>query len=111
MARMKILSTAEQAVFDTPPLFNHLERKQFFDFAKPLLVMANNFRHPVSQVCFLIGCGYFKATKRFFSPVDYHPRDITYVSKQLAADNISTLDYPDRTRQRHQKIILAFYGF
>lgn len=111
MARMKILSTAEQAVFDTPPLFNHLERKQFFDFPKTLLDRALHFRHPVSQVGFLISCGYFKATKRFFSPIDYHPRDIAYVSNQLATDNISTEDYPDRTRQRHQKIILEFHGF
>lgn len=111
MARMKILSTAEQAVFDTPPLFNHLERKQFFDFPKTLLDRALHFRHPVSQVGFLISCGYFKATKRFFYPIDYHPRDIAYVSNQLATDNISTEDYPDRTRQRHQKIILEFHGF
>ena len=111
MARMKILNTTEQVLFDTPPLFNHIERKQFFDFPKPLLEIAASFRYPVSQVCFLISCGYFKATKRFFSPADYHSRDIAYVSNQLAASNISTENYPDRTRQRHQKIILAFYGF
>ena len=111
MARMKILSTADQAALDTPPLFNHIERKQFFDFPKPLLEIADSFRHPVSQICFLISCGYFKATKCFFSPADYRYRDIAYVSNQLAASNISIEDYPDRTRQRHQKIILAFYGF
>ncbi len=111
MARMKILSAAEQAAFDTPPLFNHLERKQFFEFPKPLLEMAGNFRHPVNQVCFLVGCGYFKATKCFFFPADYHSRDIAYVSNQLAVDVISTEDYVDRTRQRHQKLILEFYGF
>ena len=111
MARMKILSAAEQTVFDTPPLFNHLERKQFFEFPKSLLKMADSFRHPINQVCFLVSCGYFKATKRFFSPATYHPRDIAYVSNQLAIDAIAVKDYLDRTRQRHQKLILDFYGY
>ena len=111
MARMKILSTAEQTGFDTPPLFNSIERKQFFEFPKALLKMADNCRHPVNRVGFLVSCGYFKTTKRFFSPADYHPRDIAYVSNQLAIDAISIEGYLDRTRQRHQKMILNFYGY
>ena len=111
MTRMKILSAAEQAVFDAPPLFNHHERKQFLEFPTVLLAMAANFRQPVNQVCFLISCGYFRATQQFFPPADYHPRDVAYVSNQLAVDGILTEGYTDRTRQRHQKLILEFYGF
>ena len=111
MTRMKILSAAEQAAFDAPPLFNHRERKQFLEFPTALLSMAASFRQPVNQVCFLVSCGYFQATRQFFPPVDYHPRDVAYVSNQLAVEGILTEGYTDRTRQRHQKLILEFYGF
>ena len=38
MARMRILTANEQETFDKPPLFDHRDRKRFFDFPKSLLV-------------------------------------------------------------------------
>ena len=38
-------------------------------------------------------------------------RDILYVANQLGHSIQSQIQYPDRTRQRHQKPILGFYGF
>jgi hypothetical protein len=32
MPRMKILSPVEQDAFDSPPVFNSVQRKQYFDF-------------------------------------------------------------------------------
>ncbi len=40
MPRMRILSTVEQELFETPPVFNSLQRKQFFDFTDVLLETA-----------------------------------------------------------------------
>ena len=42
MPRMKILSTSEQEVFETPPVFNSVQRKQFFDFPASLLEIISN---------------------------------------------------------------------
>jgi hypothetical protein len=111
MARMQILNVSEKAAFDNPPIFDFRERKKFFEFPKPLLELANSLRNPVCHVYFLVSCGYFRVARRFFSPVDFHQRDIAYVASQLDVGDVTVEAYPDRTRQRHQKFILEFYGF
>ena len=58
-------------------------------------------------------CGYFKATKRFFQPHDFHERDVDAVSRALALQSVgfSADAYAKQTRARHQQIILDFHGF
>ena len=75
MPRMQILSLAEQMQFETPPVFNSIERKQFFDFPKALIEIATDLRNQASKISFLLMCGYFKSTKRFFLPQDFHVRE------------------------------------
>jgi len=44
MPRMHILTPAEYAAFETPPVFTHIERQRFFDLSQslePLLTVAN----------------------------------------------------------------------
>lgn len=113
MPRMRILSASEQEAFDKPPLFNHEQRKQFFAFPNALLDIARGLRTPTGQIGFLLLCGYFKATKRFFLPQDFHGRDVEAAAKAL---NLSAREFADEayvktTRIRHQQWILAFYGF
>ena len=113
MARMRILTSSEQETFDKPPLFNYEQRKQFLSFPKPLLETAHALRTPNSQIGFLLLCGYFKATKCFFLPKSFHQRDVEAVSKVLDYQPSEFLadNYPKTTRQRHQKLLLEFYGF
>ena len=72
MPRMNILSRAEQDAFDTPPVFNSAERKQFFAVSPALLETALRLQKPANRISFLLSCGYFKAAKRFFRSQDYH---------------------------------------
>lgn len=111
MPRMRILTASEEDAFSKPPLFDHCERKKFFAFPRALLDMAQNIRSADHQVGFLVSCGYFRATRRFFAPADFESRDVAYVANQLGYDDISARLYPDRTRQRYQQLILDFYGF
>ncbi len=113
MPRMKILSAAEQAAFDKPPLFDYKQRKHFFNFPNSLLERANRLRTPSSQIGFLLLCGYFKATKQFFFPQDFLPRDIEAIAKtlSLSPEKFSPDGYGTTTRIRHQNFILDFYGF
>lgn len=113
MPRMRILSATELEQFDKPPVFDARQREQFFEFSKTLLETAQNFRKRAHQVGFLVSCGYFKAAKRFFSPKDYHQRDIDYVERCLDMQHgsFSAEAYANRTRQRHELMILEFYGF
>ena len=113
MPRMRILTTQEQALFDHPPVFNYAERKQFFSLPKSLVDTAHTLRAPSSQIGFLVMCGYFKASKRFFLPQDFHAPDIEAVAKRLdlTATHFELDSYTETTRLRHQKTILNFYGF
>jgi TnpA family transposase len=111
MPRMRILTVNEQEAFNKPPPFDHRDRKKFFDFPKSLLAVAATMRNPDHQISFLVSCGYFRATRRFYAPADFVDRDIAYVASQLDHSVPSNVRYPDRTRQRHQQVILDFHGF
>ena len=82
MPRMKVLNAPEREAFDSPPRFNSLERKQFFNFSLGLHELAETMRSPTNRVCFLVSCGYFKATRKFFSG-HFDERDIPYVALRL----------------------------
>ena len=113
MPRMNILNTAEREAFNSPPVFSSFQRKQYFDFPSKLRRFAAGLRNPAYQLGFLLGAGYFKAARRFFSPGSFHPRDIEYVARQLepGAPTVDFAQYHPRARQRHQHTIRTFYGF
>ena len=113
MPRMKILNSVEREVFDFPPIFNSVERKRCFDFPTPLQDIATSLRTAGNQLVFLLSCGYFKATKRFYPVPTFHRRDLTYVADRIAValEGIDLTDYPKQTMARHQAAILNFYGF
>ena len=78
MPRMNILNTVEREAFNSPPVFNSFQRKQYFDFPSKLRRFAAGLRNPVYQSGFLLSAGYFKAARSFFSPGSFHPPDIEY---------------------------------
>jgi hypothetical protein len=110
---MRILSATEQRLFDLPPQFDSVQRKQFFDFPIALRTVADDFRNSSSRIGFFIVGGYFKATKCFFAPSDFHQRDVEYIARQLALPEVSFVpqNYTKSTRLRHEHLILEFYGF
>ena len=83
MPRMNILSVTEQDDFESPIIFNTRQRKQFFETTPYILEDIKKLRSPANKIAFLLGYGYFKAGKRFFSPKRYHRCDIEYVSRKL----------------------------
>ena len=113
MPRMKILNTVEQEAFESPPVFNSVQRKQYFDFPAPIQQAAASLRTPTNQLCFLLSCGYFKASKRFFLVRTFRPRDVEYVADRagLRLGEIELHHYDKQTLRRHRALILNFYGF
>ena len=113
MPRMKILNSVEREAFDFPPIFNTVERKRCFDFPTALQDIATSLRTASNQLVFLLSCGYFKATKRFYPVPTFHRRDLTYVADRIAVslEGIDLTDYPKQTMSRQQAAILNFYGF
>jgi TnpA family transposase len=113
MPRMSILNSVEREAFESPPLFNRVQRKQYLDFPSALRRLAAGLRSATHQLGFLLSGGYFKATKRFFPPSTFRPRDIEYVAHELGLSDptFDPTDYSERTRQRHACMIREFYGF
>ena len=110
---MRILTKNEQEAFNKPPLFDHREREKFFSFPEELIDVAMKMRTLNSKIGFLVMCGYFKATKRFYLPQDFYEDDIEAVIHQLGLNEggFESHEYTETTRSRHQKQILEFYGF
>ena len=112
MARMKIFSTSEQNVFESPPVFNSVERKRFFTLPLTLNASIENLKTPTNKVCFLAAVGYFKAQNRFFAR-QFHRTDIEFISKQIGINpgDVQPSTYSKETYRRHQNIILNYFGF
>ncbi len=112
MPRMHILTPAEYAVFETPPVFTTLERQRFFDLSPSLEHLLSTFRTPTNQLCFVLTLGYFRATQRFFAR-QFHDPDAIYVARQLGVlpGMFDLRAYEDPTARRHRQIILDHLGF
>nr|MCH9697693.1 Tn3 family transposase [Gammaproteobacteria bacterium] len=113
MPRMRILNSVESEQFDAPPDFNAAQRKYYFDFPVALQQIASTLRTPLNRLCFLVSCGYFKATKRFSQATLFHERDLVFVATRIGVmlDDVSLDRYDKQTAARHQQIILDYYGY
>jgi Domain of unknown function (DUF4158) len=111
--RMHILNTVEQEAFESAPVFNSFQRKHYFDFPEAIQKAAASLRTPANQLCFLLSCGYFKASKRFFLSWTFHRQDVEYVASRigLRLEEVDLALYPKETSSRHRAFILDFYGF
>jgi hypothetical protein len=112
MPRMRILTPAEHAAFDTPPAFTSVERHRFFHMPESLEALLATLRTPVTQVGFVVTLGYFRATRRFFARW-FHQTDVDYVTGQLGyLPGLITLDsYTKSVQSRHRTLILDYLGF
>ena len=110
---MNILNTVEQEAFESAPVFNSSQRKQYFDFPQAIQQAAASLRTSANQLWFLLTCGYFKASKRFFPARTFHTRDVEYVTGRtgLRLEELELHLYPKETSSRHRAFILDFYGF
>lgn len=112
MPRIKLLNTTEKNAFESPPVFNSVERRRFFTLPLMLNEAMENLKSPTNKVCFVVTAGYFKARHRFFAR-QFHPTDIAYVASQIGVQ-INDVDigvYSKVTYLRHQGVILNYYGF
>jgi TnpA family transposase len=113
MPRMKILSDAEQTLFDHPPQLSGNERRRIFELPAAVWSAANDIQSAPGKIGFLVSAGYFRSARRFFQASDFHDRDIAYVAARLKIDasGFDHTAYSARTRQRHRPQILELAGF
>jgi hypothetical protein len=113
MPRMRIISQTAQSGFDRPPEFDFKDRKRAFDLPLHLIEQAKALRTPSGKIGFLIQCAYFKHSRKFFLPTEYHDRDIEAASRlvKLKSKDFMPASYAKASRLRHQRKILGFHGF
>jgi hypothetical protein len=113
MPRLKILSDAEQMLFDHPPQLSSAERRRVFELPAAVWSVANDIQPVPAKIGFLFSAGYFRSARRFFLTADFHDRDIAYIVARLGIDapGFDPAAYSARTRQRHRPQILELAGF
>ena len=112
MPKIKILNTTEKNAFESPPVFNSVERRRFITLSLNLNESMESLKSPTNKVCFLLTAGYFKARHRFFAR-QFHQTDIVFAARLVGVqiDDVDISTYSKVTYLRHQGIILNYYGF
>ena len=112
MPRMKVFNTLEAETFETPPVFNTVERKRFFTLPAGLDELVETLRTPTNKVCFILVAGYFRSRRKFF-PQRFRQADVDFVAARLSAssDAIDLNEYDRATAMRHQQMITEFFGY
>ncbi len=108
MPLLKILSSSEITGFDSPPVFNHEERKKFFNLPSGLKSGWETLRTDENKILFLLQFGYFRACQRFFAG-HFHSADRQYISAKfnLSSGNEEILSYSRPTLQAAVKNIVG----
>ena len=108
MSAIQILSKCEANEFDRSPPFGAKQRHHFFALTPEVQKRLKELRTAANKVGFLLQWGYFNAVSRFYLLSHYPKADIRFVEKLLSLNTSVdlTYDYPERTRQQHEKIIL-----
>lgn len=109
---LNILNSNEIKLFDSPPEFNSHQRIINFTPPKWALNIINEMRTDENKLIFCLLLGYFKFTKKFYTPNKFHKKDILYVSNKLnlKIDNQKIEDFKRYTLTRYYEIILNNLG-
>lgn len=112
MSAIRIFNALETEAFESPPGFNHLERKKFFTLPARLQQLSQSFRTSTNRVCFILMAGYFRARHKFFGK-QFHAADLDFVATRLGAHlaDIKPSAYDKQTITRHQQVLLDFFGY
>lgn len=107
-----VLDDASRREFETPPIFNALQRRTFFTLPFWANNLVKQLNEPNNQVMFALSVGYFRAAGRFFEPSSFHAKDLESICRRLKIKRgeVSIKDYHRNSRLRHQKLILKGFG-
>jgi hypothetical protein len=64
MPRINILNTVEREAFESPPVFNSVQRKQYFDLPTELRRLAAELRAPTHQFGLFAERGLLQSSKK-----------------------------------------------
>jgi hypothetical protein len=102
-----ILNADDQRKFNQPPVLSSEDQKRCFQIPENLKQIFNALGAPTHQVCFVLLCGYYQISGRFFNPTDFHKDDIQIVCKQLdiSQREVNFKTYKRRTLHYHKQLL------
>jgi len=115
MPTLAILTTEEQAKFESSPHFTDAQRRTFFILSDEVQQVLRRLQGKTNKVCFLIQLAYFKACQQFFDTCYFSTDDIHYAASVLGYDNDDdiNIDYYKciKTIRNHRQRILKLLGY
>ncbi len=99
-----ILDDVTRREFDSPPIFETVQRRSIFNLPSWALKICKSLFEPHNQVMFALQFGYFRASGRFFEPNKFNIKDIESVCRKLKIkkEEIVIKKYHKNTRYRHR---------
>lgn len=113
MRLIEVLPNYEVSRFNRPPMLTGEEQKQYFRMDETITKLLQNTREDDSKLGLLLQYGYFKAGGKFYTQRMFRPADIKFAAKTIGvtAPKDFSVQYIDRTRQKHRLLILESCGY
>lgn len=110
MAKIEILSPAEQIKFDNPPVFTLAEQTKYFYLPLKLKTWLGTVNNATNKAGFILLWGYCQAGARFYQPGQFRKDDLEVICRQQNIDptQVKITAYNQRSFNYHKKIIRSY---
>lgn len=107
-----ILNKTQIREFDKPPVFKSEDRKIFFDIPKSLEIDLSEMRNDTNKLVFILMFGYFKYSKKFFTPNVFNKKDVNYVVNRYHLEilNLNLKEFSRSNFLRYKNTILKHFN-
>ncbi|HRD71150.1 MAG TPA: DUF4158 domain-containing protein [Legionella sp.] len=106
MAKLEILTPAEQIIFNAPPNFSPDEQNKYFCLTSELAVWLKSVDSIINKVGFILLFGYCLRGARFYQPRQFYESDVMAICQQYGFDSneVQLTKYNQRTFNYHKQI-------
>jgi TnpA family transposase len=110
MPKLKILTPAEQLIFNNPPHLSPQEQIKYFELPPGLVTWLDSINNTTHRVGFILLWAYCQKSMRFYQPRRFHGEDVKAVCLKynLDADSIRLKDYNKRTFNYHKQVVRQY---
>lgn len=110
MAKIEILTPAEQTIFNAPPNFSQEEQNKFFCLPAELAVWLKSVDSITNKAGFILLLGYCLAGARFYQPRQFYESDLKFICHRYGFDSneVQLTKYNQRTFNYHKQIIREY---
>ena len=110
MAKIEILTPAEQTIFNAPPNFTLDEQNKYFGLPPELTAWLESVDSIINKAGFILLFGYCLAGARFYQPRQFYESDLKTICQQYGFDSneVQLKKYNQRTFNYHKQIIREY---